>query len=119
MDSSQYITVRAVPGYGSWIQVDNFAISKTPDLVGLSSYAGDNAVKVYPNPVSDQLLVLLNNTKDLTKLELYNNLNVPVLQNISESQSQNLDVSHLSEGVYFLRISTAKTSSCKKIIIAR
>ena len=73
------------------------------------------ALKIYPNPVSDQLFISNRNSKDLD-IVIYDILGKQVLQ--KKSIEQSLDVSNLLDGIYFLEINSDNGMRIEKIIKA-
>ncbi|WP_396150045.1 T9SS type A sorting domain-containing protein [Flavobacterium sp.] len=60
---------------------------------------------IYPNPVVDQLTISLQNTTtEVNKLFIYNSLGQLVLENQFTQNEISIPVSHLANGVYFLRV---------------
>jgi hypothetical protein len=60
---------------------------------------------IYPNPVVDQLTISLQNTTtEVNKLIIYNSLGQLVLENQFTQNEISIPVSHLANGVYFLRV---------------
>tara|TARA_R110002049_G_scaffold263116_1_gene439262 strand:- start:22190 stop:25342 length:3153 start_codon:yes stop_codon:yes gene_type:complete len=85
----------------------------------LSNYF-QNDIKVYPNPASEQLFFsgkLLSESKIVA--ELYNINGQIIKKKVIEkgSREESLNVSEISNGLYFLKISTATSSKTRKIII--
>ena len=73
------------------------------------------ALKIYPNPVSDQLFISNRNSKDLD-IVIYDILGKQVLQ--KKSIEQSVDVSNLLDGIYFLEINSDNGMRIEKIIKA-
>ncbi|WP_179339405.1 T9SS type A sorting domain-containing protein [Winogradskyella ludwigii] len=71
------------------------------------------ALKIYPNPVSDQLFISNRNSKDLD-IVIYDILGKQVLQ--KKSIKQSVDVSNLLDGIYFLEINSDNGMRIEKII---
>ncbi len=71
------------------------------------------ALKIYPNPVSDQLFISNRNSKDLD-IVIYDILGKQVLQ--KKSIEQSVDVSNLLDGIYFLEINSDNGMRIEKII---
>ena len=67
------------------------------------------AVSVYPNPVNDQLIVKAEN---LQKVEVYN----IVGQQVMVTENEVVDMSALTEGIYFIRINAAGKTVTKRIV---
>jgi hypothetical protein len=70
-------------------------------------------LKVYPNPAKDKILVRLPDETKNYKIKLLNTGG----QTISETQSTVMDVSKLSNGIYFLNVTAPNYSANEKIII--
>ncbi|MCL5991435.1 MAG: penicillin acylase family protein [Bacteroidetes bacterium] len=60
-----------------------------------------NIYSVYPNPIQDKLFIKTNNSSISRNIEIYNLLGSKVLETKFKEE---IDVSHLLSGVYFLRI---------------
>lgn len=76
-------------------------------------------IKIYPNPVKDNLFIDLNKS-DLTinKVELYNELGQIVLTNMVEGQKQvEFNVEGFAKGVYFVNLYTKDNVISEKITI--
>ncbi|MBL7912495.1 MAG: T9SS type A sorting domain-containing protein [Bacteroidia bacterium] len=90
-------------------------VSSTP--IGIKENYQDISVNVYPNPVSDKLIIesyVFNQTLKVTVTDL---LGKDVLnKNFIYSKTETLDVSMLLPGVYFLRVSSAEKSGVVKIV---
>lgn len=85
----------------------------------------DALVQVYPNPASYELDVILTDKNDL-KSEQYSVINaigqVIIQAPITKDKAINsfsIDVSHLSNGVYYLRLQLKDRFLNKKVVIAR
>lgn len=82
------------------------------DKMESSLLSSQNAsVNIYPNPVKNTLTV--NTSEQVKQIEVINTLGQKVLE---YSQSQNIDVSSLSEGTYYINITTDKNSIVKRIV---
>lgn len=67
----------------------------------------------FQNPVNDKLSITSN--VKIEKVEIYNLLGNLVLNTISDTES--IDVSNLSKGVYFLTVYSGSQKSVKKLIV--
>lgn len=76
------------------------------------SFELDQAIEVYPNPISDVLHIQLPSNVTVQKVDFYNNLGQLVLENYST----NSVTSTLSSGVYLIQIQTSEGTYHKKII---
>jgi hypothetical protein len=72
-----------------------------------------STIFLYPNPTSNILNIELNNTSELKKVTIYNNLG----QLITEENKPKIDVSNYSKGIYFAEIITTKGKVTKKFIV--
>ena len=90
--------------------MDNLSISPA----GIQAVENTNIVKLFPNPVSDILQFSSTNTiKHIDVVNIYGQ----VLMNKDFSQNYRMmDLSKLSSGIYFLKISTNNGLITKKII---
>lgn len=103
-------------------------IQKVPVNIGVTDIQENDPnalVQIYPNPASHELEVVLTDKNDL-KSEQYTIINA-VGQVVAQSyiakekalNSFSIDVSHLSNGVYYLRLQLKNQISNKKVVIAR
>ena len=76
----------------------------------------DDAVKVYPNPVRD--LLFIENVKD-ADIVIYDLFTKVRFSQKANSNTQEIDVSSLENGIYLIRISSQNKVITKKIEIAR
>ncbi len=98
------VTSSASAGMGfDNLSVSSGTLSVTDDYVS-------QKVLVYPNPVAN--ILYIKNILDLKSINVYNNLEQLVLQ----SKVATIDVSHLSQGMYFLQINTSAGTETKRII---
>lgn len=72
----------------------------------------DKQVKIYPNPAAD--LLYITSETEPTRIDLYDFLGKQVL---TSTQSKELNVSQLTRGVYFVKVSFANNQVTKKIVI--
>jgi hypothetical protein len=77
-----------------------------------NSFQLENAIKVYPNPVNDELYIQLPNGIQLEKVIVYNNLG----QKVMEGNAPEMSLATLSTGVLFIEIITTEGTYHKKII---
>jgi len=74
-------------------------------------------IEIYPNPVMDKLIISLNSTYHHILLELYD-LNGKLMLTTNHTQGKDLktDMSHLSSGIYLMKLSTEKHIFISKIL---
>lgn len=93
---------------------------KTVDLtnVGVDVVDG-NAIRIYPNPATDRVMIETNEAQGALTVALYNNIGKRVLQSAMERETLQLNVSNLPKGMYNIYISNAdgKQVLSKSILI--
>ena len=94
------------------VQPNDTADTNHVNIVGIEN--GD--IYVYPNPASD--IIIVKAAKDISDMVLYNIKGEAVLARKGSPLSGQsvIDVSGLSDGIYFLKIVTSDGTSTKKII---
>jgi hypothetical protein len=75
-------------------------------------------LSIYPNPVANELHVTLPTVNPMDQLILINNNGQQVIQQ-SAMHNNSLNVSHLPQGIYYLRIPRDNEIISKKIVITR
>ncbi|HEX7413317.1 MAG TPA: T9SS type A sorting domain-containing protein, partial [Bacteroidia bacterium] len=97
---------------------DTLSIIVTNCSTGINQLAGGvEQVLVYPNPTKDILYVsckLKNSTLFITDI-----LGNKIKQINADTELTSIDMSSLSEGVYFITIKTANNTITKKIVVQR
>jgi hypothetical protein len=116
-----YLAFRATSGGGNYIFVDNINV-RTGEPTAIGDVVAENSIKVYPNPVVNELNVEMEMTK-ATKVTftvmnaLGQEVMAPVAQNMSNGvQSTKLDVTALPAGIYFLNIVTPNGKTQQKFV---
>ena len=93
---------------------DDFWIVKADLTPGLST---DNFVlpnfDMYPNPVSNQITIQLNNNLKLERINIYNILG----QLINSYSEKVIKTTDYSEGIYYVEVITNQGKSIKKLIV--
>jgi hypothetical protein len=85
----------------------------TEEILGVNDIAIEGLV-VYPNPVTSLMMVEASET--MTSIELVNVLGQSLQFQVLESKKAQLDVSDLSAGSYFVRITSANGVSVVQIV---
>ncbi len=79
-------------------------------------------VKVYPNPANDKLTIQLDNTMEgkamVEILDLTGKLIYSSTIN-ADFKLQTIDISKVSKGIYYLRISNNNTTNNQKLVIIK
>ncbi|MCK9611409.1 MAG: M4 family metallopeptidase [Bacteroidales bacterium] len=74
-----------------------------------------NAINVFPNPFSNELIIVSENNNELIEFEIYNSLGA-VIYNGSLFQKTIVQTDSFAPGVYLLKINNSKVFEFKKII---
>ena len=121
LDSSTtyYWRVRVIDNgtAGPWSETWRF--TTTPGI-NTSVYESqeDNEIKIYPNPAKNR--VVISGIDNTGSIRVYNSVGVNVLNKVvSTGSDQYLNTSRFAEGVYYVRIKTAKSTVTKRLVIAR
>ena len=90
------------------------------DCTGINELLADD-VQLMPNPNTGRFILNIPSHKDITNISIHNNLGELITQiQKSEIQTQmNIDVSHLSNGVYFVIIRSSENQISKRFIIRK
>jgi len=73
---------------------------------------------VFPNPAKSNISVLLSNSANLQKIDIYSILGDKIISQKNLNQVKTtIDVSHLSSGIYFIRAKVDDKIMTKKLII--
>lgn len=86
-----------------------------PEATGINYHEEETGLKVYPNPANDYLSIDVNSTKPWYYSVLDTKGSVHLMG--SSNQKKEIDISHLSEGLYFLQIQVESKFLVEKIII--
>ncbi|MCD4732184.1 MAG: T9SS type A sorting domain-containing protein [Bacteroidales bacterium] len=70
---------------------------------------------IFPNPAKDKLFI--KSPEVIYSIELLNNMGLIILNNKVNSKSYQLNVSHLSAGIYFVKLETDEGLVIRKILI--
>ncbi|MBL7918101.1 MAG: T9SS type A sorting domain-containing protein, partial [Bacteroidia bacterium] len=74
-------------------------------------------VKVYPNPASNYVSVNISNVNDKTTLQVMDVLGKVVMERNNLEETNELNLTTLNKGVYFIRIKNGKENCINKLII--
>ncbi|PSG88717.1 T9SS type A sorting domain-containing protein [Aurantibacter aestuarii] len=111
-DGFHYLYIRVLNADGNWSlwAVDEFEVSGT---LGVEDIAL-KTLKIYPNPVEDNLFISTPNTIKINNLKVYNLEGKLVLK--TNTFKEKLNVSNLNAGTYLVIIETDKVTINKKMI---
>ncbi|MCK7590765.1 T9SS type A sorting domain-containing protein [Subsaxibacter sp. CAU 1640] len=92
---------------------DYWVVKLEAETLGYESFEFNEEVIIYPNPSNG--IINIRTHLEITDLQLYDSLGKRVLENrISNNQ---LDVSGISAGIYYLKVLTESKQVLKKLII--
>jgi len=77
----------------------------------------NSSFKFYPNPTSGSLTIDMGNSLTPYDINIYNELGIKLISVIASNSRQNLDLTNLSKGIYFLSINNGKNQITRKLII--
>ncbi len=100
--------------------VDSFNVVKqasfqTDPIINSISQINCNLFNVYPNPISNNLIIEAYN-HDIASLYVVD-INGRLIFNKQFINNTNLDFSEIAKGVYYLNLSTSKVNLTKKIVV--
>ena len=92
-------------------------VAKLEDVIlGVNNIDKTNSIYVYPNPCNGLLTVSNTNINNDAVLSVYNIFGENIFIKKNPSTSEHIDLSAYSKGVYFVKITSAKTTEVVKII---
>lgn len=117
--SATDITARLVwddsPHHESWVLVDEFVLTNL--LTGTQELDFKEEIEIYPNPALERVTISLENPLQDVRLELYN-INGQLIQfkEFAFMQQEELDISNLATGVYFIQLQSGRKRKTLKLI---
>ena len=112
LDSGHINYIRNPAGNAGPHCVNSMGISSLPP--------GESVVKIYPNPVSEELNVqIVNNDEKISKLTLLNILGEDIMEKKTgqiNTDKTTLTLTTLAAGIYFLTVQTKEKITTRKII---
>jgi len=82
--------------------------------VGIREY--EISFSLYPNPASERLTIECNASSENSRIIIYNIHGQIILNTLLINQKSEIDISELSSGIYFLRLSNPQGHSVKRFI---
>ena len=83
---------------------------------GIASIRFEKVLDIYPNPVSDYLMVQLKNIDPVT-MGIYNLSGQLIATYKVTNQTQRINISYIPAGVYFAKLMEYATNASKKLIV--
>ncbi len=114
---SYYLEIYGTPTTSSYLTPYNFTLSKAASGIGINEIIFDeNEISIYPNPTNSKLTIESEYFGINHKIEVVNSLGESLFSSKLISRNTVVDVSHLSSGIYFLKISSDKSVAYKKFV---
>jgi uncharacterized repeat protein (TIGR01451 family) len=101
--------------------VTNTAINTIETVTGIIPQASNtNGWNVYPNPSTGALYIVNSSSvKEASQVQVLNSIGQTVLEETITSNYKNIDLSKLINGVYFVKITSDKNSTVKRIVLSK
>ena len=101
--------------------VTNTALNTIEYVTSISAQSNSNdGWNVYPNPSTGALYIVNSNTiKEESQIQVLNSIGQTVFEETISSNYKNIDLSKLNNGVYFVKITSDKNTTVKKIILRK
>jgi hypothetical protein len=96
------------------VQRDTATVIVT-DLVSVENITLQPEIKLFPNPAKDNLTIQSN--VFIKGITVYDMLGKIVLHNKVNSFTQNIGLNNMQQGMYFVKVESATTSTTQKVII--
>jgi len=94
------------------------SICKQVDLLNVGIIQNENSmISIYPNPATDQLHIGIKNKLSKASYEVFNTIGLKMGEGIIQDESILLDVSSLTKGIYFIKISYQDQNIIRKVLI--
>lgn len=93
-------------------------ISELYRLVNSNDYSSINRINIYPNPATNSIHIVSGTGDLLKQISLFDSAGSLIMEYKGKSEdSATLDVSHLSQGIYFAQIVSSGQMIMKKVFI--
>jgi hypothetical protein len=103
-----------------WLDPGNTGVTTLdifPAVLSVDEFALEGLIDVYPNPVNDNLNVVLTNINEDVSYTVYNTLGQQVSKgDLSANSTQIINMSQQERGIYFIKLSTASNSITRKVV---
>ena len=104
--------------FNTTVDLGAYEYGSRPIVTALDDFATTdlaNQLSLYPNPFNNSIKVI-SNADTFQKVEIINSLGKLVFVQKANGTEANIDLSHLSSGLYFVKISYENTIVTKEII---
>ncbi len=106
------MTGRSSSSTDSWL-VDNVLLTGEKLATGINSITKNNSIRIYPNPANDAVHINRSTNTNST-LFVYNTLGELVITKELSKENENVNISALSNGVYFFKVDGATKKVVKQ-----
>lgn len=110
------LNFKTISDGGTWIFIDNVNITGDVISTGETNLIGTN-IAVYPNPTKDKVWVNLPSISKNSQATIYNISGQQVAKHALTTTKNQLDISTLSTGVYFITINSGTVTYKDKLVI--
>jgi hypothetical protein len=97
----------------NFIAIDDILVKGTYSAAGINNL-NSNIYNIYPNPTSNTINIDIDNSSDITSIEIYNAIGQRIYH--TNNFKNQIDISEFQSGVYFLSIETLRGRTTKQII---
>ena len=104
--------------------LDNIQIGEEADLSNIVNQNINARISIFPNPSKDKVLLTLDNLKDVNlDISIYNILGKQIMKvyegivNSNHHTLNNIDISKLTKGVYFISLKSNNKNITEKLIV--
>jgi hypothetical protein len=112
------VMFRGRSDYGNNAYVDNINI--TSGFVGLNEVSKNDNISLYPNPAQNNLNVTIENAQANSTISVIDALGKSIFNSTLEGKGRvitNIDLTSVSNGVYFVRVNSGNSVSVQKLIV--
>lgn len=119
-NSSFYFTGVRIDNSGAGGAYDSmtvFRVDYLSNTLSINAFFSSQKLSIYPNPFSQKIKIEVSNQSHIKSVKLFNSIGRPVISEIDNDSSMQLDCAHLPFGLYLLEvIDTEGNMSRKKLI---
>ena len=98
------------------VRVDDIMISKV-GTVGVKTNTANDAISIFPNPTSG--ILNINAVEANSSVEVFNVIGDKVYTNSLVKGNNTIDLSSLSNGAYFVKLSSNNQITTKKVVLSK
>jgi hypothetical protein len=125
--SKKYLAIRTIvnndtvygwvmlSGWAVGLKIHSYAIQKV-DTSAISEFQETNTISTFPNPIKDQLNIVLSEMKNECEISISDLTGKVLLKQHITDKISNVDFSNLVKGIYFLKLINGKQVEVRKII---